>query len=68
MYSLFTVIIIAMKSCSVCGKTANRANARSHSNVASVRRQHANLVIKTLAGVRTRMCTTCLRTGVKKAK
>ena len=57
-----------MRQCSTCGKKANRANARSHSNEASLRRQYANLVNKTTNGVRALVCTTCLRTKVKKAK
>ena len=57
-----------MRTCSICGKQANRGNARSHSNVATPRRQHANLVTKTTNGVRALVCTTCLRTKVKKNK
>jgi ribosomal protein L28 len=54
--------------CELCGRGANRANWRSHSNIASKRRQFVNLQVKRIAGVKTKACARCLRSLTKSAK
>lgn len=42
--------------------------SRSHSNIASKKRQFVNLQTKKVEGKRTRICTACLKTLSKAAK
>jgi large subunit ribosomal protein L28 len=51
--------------CDVCGRGPNQANLRSHSNVASKRRQMVNLQTKKIDGQKVKSCTRCLRTLAK---
>ncbi len=48
--------------CDLCGRGPNQAVSRSHSNIATKRRQLVNLQTRTVAGVRARVCTRCVRT------
>jgi ribosomal protein L28 len=48
--------------CDTCGRGSNRAQNRSHSNVATKREQHANLQVKRFGGMKLKVCTRCLRT------
>jgi large subunit ribosomal protein L28 len=50
------------------GKRANTANSRSHSNIATKRRQHVNLQTVRLGGVKIRISTRTLRTLKRLAK
>jgi len=50
------------------GKRANTANSRSHSKVATKRRQHVNLQTIRLEGVKIRIAARTLRTLKKLAK
>ncbi|MBI5729282.1 MAG: 50S ribosomal protein L28 [Candidatus Magasanikbacteria bacterium] len=54
-------------SCTLCGKSAARANHVSHSNVKVPRRQKPNLQLLTIGGKSVRICSTCRRTLSKKA-
>jgi len=56
------------RRCDLCGRGSNRAVNRSHSNVATKREQHANLQKKTVAGVKAKLCTKCLKTLAKRGK
>jgi large subunit ribosomal protein L28 len=51
--------------CDLCGRGPNKAMSRSHSNIATKRRQHVNLQTKKLAGNKVKVCTRCLRTLAK---
>ena len=51
--------------CDRCGRGSNRANSRSHSNIATKREQHANLQARKIGGIRMKVCTTCLKTMKK---
>ena len=53
--------------CDVCGRGPNQANSRSHSNIATKRRQLVNLQTKNLVGQKVKACTRCLRTLTKDA-
>jgi len=50
------------KICEKCGKRPNTANQRSHSKVATKRRQFPNLQSKKVDGKRMTMCTKCIKT------
>ncbi|HLD82117.1 MAG TPA: bL28 family ribosomal protein [Patescibacteria group bacterium] len=51
--------------CEVCKKTDQRAISRSHSNIATLRKQKANLQSRKLDGRRILMCTRCIRNMAK---
>ncbi|MBU1915856.1 50S ribosomal protein L28, partial [Patescibacteria group bacterium] len=51
--------------CEACGRGSNRANNRSHSNVATKREQHVNLQTKRIDGVKAKVCARCLKTLTK---
>jgi len=48
--------------CQTCGRSSNRANNRSHSNVATKRQQYANLQVKKIGGIKVKICTRCIKT------
>ncbi|MEK7516864.1 MAG: 50S ribosomal protein L28 [Patescibacteria group bacterium] len=54
--------------CDRCGRGPLRAVSRSHSNIATKRRQFLNLQMKRVEGHRMRICTNCLKTLAKKPK
>lgn len=47
--------------CDRCGRGSNRANSRSHSNIATKREQFANLQSRKIGGMRMTVCTRCLK-------
>ncbi len=48
--------------CQICQRSSNKANQRSHSNIATIRRQEVNLHKKKQAnGKVIKVCTKCLR-------
>ena len=53
------------RRCDACGRGSNRGNNRSHSNVATKKEQHVNLQTKTMGGVRSKVCTRCIKTLTK---
>jgi ribosomal protein L28 len=53
------------KRCDICSRKSKKSYSRSHSNVATKRRQFLNLQIKTIDGKRVKICTKCLKTQVK---
>lgn len=56
------------RMCDLCARGSNRANSRSHSNIATKREQHVNLQAKRIAGMKARLCTKCIKTVTKRAK
>jgi ribosomal protein L28 len=54
-------------TCAICGRGYNRANSRSHSNIAVIKRQKINLQKTIYKGKCVKACTKCLKTLVKKA-
>lgn len=50
------------------GKRANSGNSRSHSNIASKRKQQVNLQTVTIGGVRLRVSARTIKTLKKHAK
>ncbi|MBN1584950.1 50S ribosomal protein L28 [Candidatus Uhrbacteria bacterium] len=55
------------RTCDVCGRGPSQAVSRSHSNIATKRRQLVNLQTKNLDGQKVKACTRCLRTLAKGA-
>ena len=53
------------KSCEVCGRGTNTAFNVSHSKVKTKRTQKINLQSKKLDGVKTKICTKCIKTANK---
>jgi ribosomal protein L28 len=54
------------RACTICEKSAARANHVSHSNVKVPRRQNPNLQLVKVDGKSIKACSTCRRTMVKK--
>lgn len=54
------------KKCDVCGRGAKIVISRSHSMVATKKRKYLNLQTKKINGKRMKVCTSCLRTIIKK--
>ncbi|MFA5128067.1 MAG: 50S ribosomal protein L28 [Patescibacteria group bacterium] len=50
------------RTCTLCGKTAARANNVSHSNIKTPRHQKPNLQTVKMSGAKVKACTTCRRT------
>lgn len=48
--------------CMLSGKRANFGNSRSHSNIATKRRQNVNLQVITINGQRVRLAASTIRT------
>ena len=55
------------KICEKCGRKALSSQSRSHSNVATKRKQLINLQSKTIGGKKMQICTKCIKTLSKKA-
>lgn len=51
--------------CDLCERGSNRANSRSHSNIATKREQFANLQSRKIGGFKMTVCTRCLKTQKK---
>ena len=49
------------RSCSICGRGSLKGNMRSHSNIATIKRQHVNLQTLFKDGKRVDACTSCIR-------
>lgn len=56
------------KVCELCGRGYLRGYSRSHSNIATIKRQRVNLQHTTIAGKRVKACTACIRTTLKREK
>jgi large subunit ribosomal protein L28 len=55
------------KFCERCERGPVSSQSRSHSNVATKRRNEINLQNKIVDGVRMRICTRCIKTAKKVA-
>ncbi|PIZ49612.1 50S ribosomal protein L28 [Candidatus Woesebacteria bacterium CG_4_10_14_0_2_um_filter_39_14] len=56
------------KKCDLCGRGSTRGASRSHSNIRTLKRQNINLQPRNIAGVKVKLCTSCLRTMKKDDK
>lgn len=55
------------KVCEICGRGALSSQSRSHSNIATLRRQQINLQGALFDGKRVKACTNCIKTQSKRA-
>lgn len=62
-----TLLISMMKLCMRCEKGVRVANMRSHSNIASKRKQRPNLQRTKVDGKRLLLCASCLRVVTRAA-
>ncbi|MCK5085619.1 50S ribosomal protein L28 [Candidatus Parcubacteria bacterium] len=53
------------RTCQVCGRGTTSSQSRSHSNIATKRKQYINLQTKNINGKKTRICTKCIKTSAK---
>ncbi len=58
------------RTCSICGRGSLKGNMRSHSKIATIKRQHVNVQTMFKDGKRVSACTSCIRSHgrVKEAK
>jgi large subunit ribosomal protein L28 len=49
------------KVCQICGRKPKTGFSRSHSMVATKRRQNLNLITKKIAGKKIKICSKCLK-------
>ncbi len=54
--------------CDICGRGALSGQSRSHSNIATKRRQQINLQQTLYRGKRVKACASCIKTLAKKTK
>ncbi len=54
------------RNCSVCDRGAMNGYSRSHSNIATKRKQHLNLHTLLKDGLRIKACSSCIRTETKR--
>jgi large subunit ribosomal protein L28 len=53
------------KVCDICGRGSQTGNARSHSNVATLRKFKINLQTKKIDGQKKKVCTRCIKEMLK---
>ncbi|MCK5491147.1 MAG: 50S ribosomal protein L28 [Candidatus Pacebacteria bacterium] len=53
------------KICQVCGRGTSSSQSRSHSNIATKRKQFINVQIKHVDGEKIKICTKCIKTTAK---
>lgn len=53
------------RKCDICGRKAVQSHSRSHSKIATKKKQYINLQTKTINGLKKKVCTKCLKTMVK---
>jgi len=53
------------KLCQVCGRGTRASQSRSHSNIATKRKQRINMQVKHIDGVKIKICTKCIKTTAK---
>lgn len=53
------------KKCDICGRGSTKGASRSHSKIKTLKRQNINLQSKVVDGVKSKVCTSCLRTMAK---
>ncbi|MFZ2969632.1 MAG: L28 family ribosomal protein [Minisyncoccia bacterium] len=51
--------------CQVCGRGTRSSQSRSHSNIATKRKQYINIQKRKADGKTIKMCTSCIKTTAK---
>lgn len=63
---LLTQLYRMARTCTICGRGSLKGNQRSHSKVATIKRQHVNIQTVFTGGKRVDACTSCIRTEARK--
>ncbi|MEA1936766.1 MAG: 50S ribosomal protein L28 [Patescibacteria group bacterium] len=53
------------RTCQICGRGTRASQTRSHSNIATKRKQYINVQKKTIDGEKIKICTKCIKTMAK---
>ncbi len=56
------------RTCEICGRGPLSGATRSHSNIKNKKKKYLNLQTKKINGKKVKICVSCLRTKIKKAK
>lgn len=56
------------RTCQVCGRGTRTSQTRSHSNIATKRKQFINVQKKNIDGEKIKICAKCIKTANKTAK
>jgi len=56
------------RTCQVCGRGTRASQSRSHSNVATKRKQFINVQKKVVDGEKIKICAKCIKTMAKNEK
>ncbi|MCK4891512.1 MAG: 50S ribosomal protein L28 [Candidatus Pacebacteria bacterium] len=56
------------RTCQICGRGTKASQSRSHSNVATKRKQFINIQTKSIDGKKVKICTKCIKTAAKGKK
>ena len=56
------------RSCEICGRGTMTSASRSHSNIKTKIKKYINIQTKKIDGKKTKICTKCLKTKMKKSK
>ncbi|MBI3572904.1 MAG: 50S ribosomal protein L28 [Candidatus Kerfeldbacteria bacterium] len=62
----FCIVDRMARVCSICGRGAMNSQTRSHSNIATKKKQHLNLQTLLHDGARVKACASCIRTATKR--
>ena len=54
------------RTCAICGRGAMNSMTRSHSNIATKKKQHLNLQTLLVNDRRVKACSSCIRNQTKK--
>ncbi len=53
------------RTCQICGRGTKASQTRSHSNIATKRKQYINVQKKTIDGEKIKICAKCNKTMAK---
>lgn len=55
------------RKCEICGRGYLKGNIRSHSNIATIKKQKINLQSTVIDGKKVKACTKCIKSQAKTA-
>ncbi len=61
------IITYMSRVCQVCGRGTRSSNSRSHSNIATKRKQYVNIQKKSVNGKTIKICAKCVKSSSKKS-
>ena len=53
------------RTCQICGRGTKASQTRSHSNIATKRKQYINIQKKVIDGEKIKICAKCIKTMAK---